>query len=652
MAVNPANMAVNPVNMAATNMGVTANMAAHPANMAVNTANTSTSHFDQGIHRNPNATKRFEIRGISPAKLVTNQSNKGTKNTANYRVQKNTNTRANSGSDMNSTQYLAGLRGALGSPRRGSADTLVASAAAENESYGFHNMANQLQAFIDHHETIQQTGPSQVMEAPQQQVSNPVSPDCPYDGYYAATDYPTGYPGSSTNESTATTQPENVSPVVQAPVVQAPVVQAPVVQAPVVQAPVVQAPVVQDAPQNVVSQGTDDCDSLFDGPCSYTDDIEGAHVPTNDASLGLNEKSPSDDLSNVTSSNGSTDVFLTEPTASTGVEDDFFPAQTTLSAPGIPLAEYLGERSQMDYTMNDPCWNNPAFAGYDWESSEQEKAFFGDNNGVQIEQDGMASSGQSYMAPFNEQTPMAYNEQTPVAYNEQTPMAPTDMNEVGMDDTVDSIGMNITFEQFSNELNKQWPQVEPRLTHFFSAQEARDYHRRLRLSTVPHDSTVPTSTDDICHAVAQIKESMKATKWAFDSEKVVKPFEEGAYNDVDLEIVAWGIYECLVSMHVDGDTLVEGGIDKKKEFMPGTFKDRLNAALDALAHSKSICKHLCDQLYLEQFCRDPEAAKKRVLSNKKVNDRKANMIRVGRVAAAFHPDLLEVGLVVPAPPPQ
>ncbi|KAJ5643452.1 uncharacterized protein N7484_005959 [Penicillium longicatenatum] len=170
------------------------------------------------------------------------------------------------------------------------------------------------------------------------------------------------------------------------------------------------------------------------------------------------------------------------------------------------------------------------------------------------------------------------------------------------------------------------PYIQP--TTFSSVDEAHEAVRR-RGSTV-EDPTFPTTTEDKCNLVAVLKVAMKSIAYAKDGEKTIKPFAEGRYKDLAVEVACWELLSTMMTRHMNGASFTEAH-EKKKT---GSFRAHFNEVIHGLQVSKSICKHLLDTVYAKVFVDDPLHAVKRVSANKKVNDNKKDLLEKGKEAAA------------------
>jgi hypothetical protein len=150
---------------------------------------------------------------------------------------------------------------------------------------------------------------------------------------------------------------------------------------------------------------------------------------------------------------------------------------------------------------------------------------------------------------------------------------------------------------FLNSFSDGSDMIQPELyiqpTTFSSLDEAHEAVRR-RGSTV-EDPTFPTTTEDKCNLVAVLKVAMKSIAYAKDGEKTIKPFAEGRYKDLAVEVACWELLvssspfcllgtwinmeqSTMMARHMNGASFTEAH-EKKKT---GSFRAHFNEVIHGL----------------------------------------------------------------------
>ncbi|KAJ5924528.1 hypothetical protein N7466_008715 [Penicillium verhagenii] len=88
----------------------------------------------------------------------------------------------------------------------------------------------------------------------------------------------------------------------------------------------------------------------------------------------------------------------------------------------------------------------------------------------------------------------------------------------------------------------------------------------------------------------------------------------------------------MIAYHRDGPPLSSHARSTEAEApcLEVSFKTHFQEVLENLTFCKLICKHLLDPKYLHTFVDNPEAAAKRVKSNRVLNKQKGELIKKGK----------------------
>ncbi|KAJ5925742.1 hypothetical protein N7454_008381 [Penicillium verhagenii] len=171
---------------------------------------------------------------------------------------------------------------------------------------------------------------------------------------------------------------------------------------------------------------------------------------------------------------------------------------------------------------------------------------------------------------------------------------------------------------------------EKAITHFTSYEAAKRVTRQT--GKVVFDDTLPQGPLEEQQLVAELKIAMRSTRNAADGANALGRFSGSRWTEEEIELACWNLLAALLERHRAGASFTKAHMRRES----GTFGDRFEAAVKALAESKTLCKHLLDPTYAETFMLDPDGARKRVVANKRVNDRKAgHMQKAMAVAAAW-----------------
>ncbi|KAI1615770.1 hypothetical protein EDD36DRAFT_196558 [Exophiala viscosa] len=174
-------------------------------------------------------------------------------------------------------------------------------------------------------------------------------------------------------------------------------------------------------------------------------------------------------------------------------------------------------------------------------------------------------------------------------------------------------------------------------TIFHDALVARTYHDVLLPNKEPEDTTIPTD-DTILRA--HVKVLFKAFKSVpedaeegdEEADKTKRPFVNQVHDNHLVESLCWKILETCIYRSKKDQNLVEawepGKLKGKKTNF--TFADRFDKVVQTMIESKSICKHLFDVNYMYKIIDDPVSAVKRVIANKRLNGKKAELMKRGK----------------------
>ncbi|KAI9678475.1 MAG: hypothetical protein M1829_002073 [Trizodia sp. TS-e1964] len=155
--------------------------------------------------------------------------------------------------------------------------------------------------------------------------------------------------------------------------------------------------------------------------------------------------------------------------------------------------------------------------------------------------------------------------------------------------------------------------------------------------TLARDLTIPTNPRDWQLCVARLVEAIKNIVDTNDLDEerappsAFKKFLDSGYTNHHIEIVCWGLADSCRQIHqADGRILGPWLSPLNKYARFPTFSSRMDAICLVLAKNKNICKHLMDPSYNDVFAEDPTGCGSRAASNKAINTRKSEHIKVGR----------------------
>ncbi|KAJ5925741.1 hypothetical protein N7454_008380 [Penicillium verhagenii] len=175
------------------------------------------------------------------------------------------------------------------------------------------------------------------------------------------------------------------------------------------------------------------------------------------------------------------------------------------------------------------------------------------------------------------------------------------------------------------------PPIEQKpLTLFSSGEEAQAAVRRKVPVTTDH--TLPQTTEEHQRLIVDLKKAMLSTSSVTDTDKAKKAFASGQYSDQEIELACWSLLSTMIAHHRDGPPLSSHARSTEAEAkcLEVSFKTHFQQVLENLTVCKLICKHLLDPKYLHTFVDNPEAAAKRVSSNRVLNKQKGELIKKGK----------------------
>lgn len=188
-------------------------------------------------------------------------------------------------------------------------------------------------------------------------------------------------------------------------------------------------------------------------------------------------------------------------------------------------------------------------------------------------------------------------------------------------------------------------------TIFQDALTASSYHDALLPNKQPPDSTIPTDPEILrAHVKVLFKafksvpedveesedeNSKESRKKKEEEDKTKRPFILQNHDNHLVESLCWKILETCIYRSKKDQNLVEawepGKLKGKKTNF--TFAERFDKIVQTMAESKSICKHLFDVDYMYKIVDDPVTAIKRVIANKRLNGKKAELMKRGKEAS-------------------
>jgi hypothetical protein len=175
-------------------------------------------------------------------------------------------------------------------------------------------------------------------------------------------------------------------------------------------------------------------------------------------------------------------------------------------------------------------------------------------------------------------------------------------------------------------------------TYFDREVEAKKYRERMLAARPVADTTIPRTT---AQRKAHVKVLFKAFKCVppecLEGENIKKPFTNQLHDNVLVECLCWEILERCIQRSEVLSNLVESYEPDKykfKKFMDKNFEERFDAIVNAMARSKSMCKHMFEVPYLFKVIDDPQTNVERIYSNRKLNGQKAEVMKRGKAAVA------------------
>ena len=181
-------------------------------------------------------------------------------------------------------------------------------------------------------------------------------------------------------------------------------------------------------------------------------------------------------------------------------------------------------------------------------------------------------------------------------------------------------------------------------TVFTTYEEAAEWRsEQCTHDAAPEDDTVPETQDQKRALVKLLFKAFKSTHYAKDNEPIKEPFLKERHDNRRVEAMCWDLLYAVIKRSETGPLLQ--AYDPCKVTNSGTmgsFADRFDAVVQALYTFKTICKHLFDAPYINVLVDDPNRAKSRVMSNKRLNALKGDTMKLGKKArAAMAPDAIQ-----------
>ncbi|EXJ55225.1 hypothetical protein A1O7_08151 [Cladophialophora yegresii CBS 114405] len=175
-------------------------------------------------------------------------------------------------------------------------------------------------------------------------------------------------------------------------------------------------------------------------------------------------------------------------------------------------------------------------------------------------------------------------------------------------------------------------------TYFDSELEAEKYRERLLPLKQEADFTIPqTAADKKAHVKVLFKAFKCVPAECLEGENIKRPFINHIHDNVMVECLCWEILRRCIQRSEVLSNLVETYEPDKykfKKFMDKDFEQRFDAIVNAMARSKSLCKHMYDVPYLFKVIDDPQTNVERIDSNRKLNGQKAVVMKRGKEAVA------------------
>ncbi|KAI9836358.1 MAG: hypothetical protein M1819_001387 [Sarea resinae] len=174
---------------------------------------------------------------------------------------------------------------------------------------------------------------------------------------------------------------------------------------------------------------------------------------------------------------------------------------------------------------------------------------------------------------------------------------------------------------------------------FRSYQEAKTWRKRHLQANNNADPTFPVTRDDnirvvriLYFAIINLHGTSDGNDDGRKPSQAWTMFRENKFQPEHIQSVCWTLLKKLFGAQVSGPLVPPMQRSTCKPAHFDTFAERLNALEEALRTHKTICKHLMDHQYIDGLVDNPKAHVDRAKSNKKVNARKADVIREGRKA--------------------
>lgn len=191
---------------------------------------------------------------------------------------------------------------------------------------------------------------------------------------------------------------------------------------------------------------------------------------------------------------------------------------------------------------------------------------------------------------------------------------------------------NLQITERAKDMMSDHDQQIDRATLFESPLEAAEYRRILSIHSQIHDHTIPSTTLQKKACVKLLFKAFKSTYDAADNQGVLKAFDEHRHDNRLVECLCWELLQNII-LRCDSSTPLGNSYDPTKaKHNLGiiTFEQRFNAVLEALAGSKSMCKHLFDIPFLYHVVDDPVRIFSRIDSNRKLNKQKGEAMKLGK----------------------
>ncbi|EHY54084.1 hypothetical protein ABEF92_008161 [Exophiala dermatitidis] len=165
---------------------------------------------------------------------------------------------------------------------------------------------------------------------------------------------------------------------------------------------------------------------------------------------------------------------------------------------------------------------------------------------------------------------------------------------------------------------------------------ARKYREVLLPSAAQQDGTIPQTADQKrAHVNVLFRAFKSVPRDSGEGDKIKEKFVNEEHDNALVEAVCWELLEDCIRRAKTPVHLTEAYEPGKAKGKTDdwTFADRFDHLVQALAESKSICKHLFDVPFRVKLVDDPLRSSKRVASNRALNLKKAEALKRGREAA-------------------